>query len=189
MSYDSMLEGMLAMAIGMSTGSASEGLEAVQNAEQNRARSNCRLPKKMNPSKEAFENLGVTFEDIGDDVLYKATLPDGWKLKGDGGGYWTYIIDEKGRERGSYFYKGAFYDRSGHMNLSHRFRVTCDAADPEKWKGPYTVSVKDADGTIIFTAGKCERTHSQEYNALMNQCTTYLRTNYPEWEDPTKYWD
>ena len=73
MSYDPMLEGMLAMAIGMSTGSASEGLEAVQNAEQNRARSNCRLPKTMNPSKVTFEGLGFTFEDIdGDDVLCKS---------------------------------------------------------------------------------------------------------------------
>jgi len=188
MSYDSMLEGMLAMAIGMSTGSASEGLEAVQNAEQNRARSNCRLPKKMNPSKEAFESLGFTFEDIGDDVLYKATLPDGWELNSDDG-YWTYLIDEKGRERGSYFYKGAFYDRSGHMNLSQRFHATYDAADPETWKGPYTISVKDADDSIIFTAGKCERTHSAEYEKLMEQAKDYLRTNYPEWEDPTKYWD
>ena len=51
MSYDSMLEGMLAMAIGMSTGNASEGLEAVQNAEQNRARSACKLPRDMRPNK------------------------------------------------------------------------------------------------------------------------------------------
>ena len=190
MSYDPKLEGMLAMAIGMSTGSASEGLEAVQNAEQNRARSNCRLPKTMNPSKEAFEGLGFSFEDIdGDDVLCKATLPDGWKLKGDGGGYWTYLIDEKGRQRGSYFYKGAFYDRSGHMNLSQRFHATYDPADPEKWEGPYTVSVKDADGTIIFTAGKCDKTYSDEYEELMKQAKDYLRTNYPEWEDSTKYWD
>lgn len=189
MSYDPMLEGMLAMAISMSTGSDSEGLEAVQNAEQNRARSACRLPIKMYPSKEAFEDLGFTFEDIGDNVLCQATLPDGWKLKADGGGYWTYLIDEKGRERGCYFYKGAFYDRSGHMHLSQRYHVTCDAIDPEKWEGPYTVSVKDADDTILFTAGECEKTYSDEYDELMNQAKEYLRTNYPEWEDPTKYWD
>lgn len=189
MSYDPMLEGMLAMAIGMSTGSASEGLETVQNEEQNRARVGCRLPIKMKPSKETFEALGFTFEDIGDDVLCKAALPDGWKLKADGGGYWTYLIDEKGRKRGSYFYKGAFYDRSGYMNLSQRFYATYDAADPENWEGPFTVLVKDADDTIIFTAGKCAKVHTDEYKKLMDKATDYLKTNYPDWEDPTKYWD
>ena len=189
MSYGSMLEGMLARTIGMSTDNASEGLEAVQNAEQNRARSAYRLPMEMNPSKEAFESFGFTFEDIGDDVLCKATLPDGWKLKADGGGYWTYLIDEKGRKRGSCFYKGASYDRNGYMYLSRRFLITYDAADPKKRQGPYNVSVKDADGTILFTAGKCDKTDSYEYEELIKLAKEYLRTNYPEWEDPTKYWD
>lgn len=190
MSYDPMLEGMMSLAIGMSTGNASEGLDTVQNAEQNRARRNCNLPKKMHPCKEAFEALGFTFEDIpADDVLCKATLPDGWKLKSDGGEYWTYLIDEKGRKRGSYFYKGAFYDRCGHMNLSQRFQTASDAANPKTWEGPYTISVKDADGTILFTAGKCEKTYSKEYDELMDKAINYLRTNYPEWKDPTKYWD
>jgi hypothetical protein len=188
MSYDPMLEGMLAMAIGMGTGNASEGLESVQNAEQNRARSACRLPKDMRPNKEAYESLGFTFEDIGDNVLCQATLPNGWTLRSDGG-YWTYLIDEKGRERGSYFYKGAFYDRSGHMNLSQRFRITYDNIGPEDWKSPVKVSAKDADGTIIFEAGQCDKVYSEEYDNLMSKATEYLATNYPDWEDPTKYWD
>lgn len=188
MSYDPMLEGFLAMAIGMSTGSASEGLEAVQNAEQNRARSACRLPKEMRPNQAVFEALGFTFEDDGDDVLCKATLPDGWKLKSDGG-YWTYLIDEKGRERGSYFYKGAFYDRSGHMSLNQRFHATSEHIDPEDWESPVNVIVKDADGTILFTAGQCTKTYSDEYDELMAKAKDYLKTNYPEWENPSMYWD
>lgn len=55
MSYDSQLEGMLALAIAMSSGSASEGLETVQNAEQNRGRNSGRLPRDMRPSQAAFE--------------------------------------------------------------------------------------------------------------------------------------
>lgn len=188
MSYDPMLEGMMTMAIAMSTGSASEGSEDVQNAEQNYARRNCRLPKKMAPSKEAFEAFGFTFEDIGDDVLCKATLPDGWTLESDGE-YCTYLVDEKNRKRGIYFYKGAFYDRSGHMNLLKRFRVICDDANPETYEGPYTISAKDVDGTILFTAGKCEELYSGEYYDLINLAEEYLDANYPEWEDPTKYWD
>ena len=186
MSYDSELAGMMALAIGMITGDASEGLEAVQNAEQCRARSACRLPKQMKPSKEAFENLGFTFQDIDDDVLYQATLPEGWKLESDGD-YWTTLVDEKGRKRGSYFYKGDFYDRKGSMYLSIRFRVTCDSADAKRRKAPFTISVKDADDTIIFIAGKCKDSFSEERDELTVEAERYLNTNYPEWKDPTKF--
>ena len=190
MSYDPMLDAMLAISIGMITGSGSEGLEAVQNAEQNRARNDCRLPKKMNPSKEAFEAIGFVFEDIDDDVLCKANLPDGWKLKHEeGDGYWTTLIDEKCRKRGNSFYKGAFYDREGLMNLHRRFHVSEDVADLENWNGPYTISVKDADGTVLYTAGKCDKIYSKEYYELMTLAKEYLDTNYPEWKEPTKYWD
>lgn len=189
MSYDPILEGVKAMAIGMCTGSASEGIETVETAEQNRAQAECNLPIRMIPSKEAFEALGFIFEDIDDDILCKATLPKGWKLKASENEYGTDLIDEKGRKRGSSFYKGAFYDRNGHMNLSQRFNIAYNATNPEKWEGPYTVLVKDADGTILFTAGKYEKIYSDEYCALMDQAEEYLRTNYPEWKDPTKYWD
>jgi hypothetical protein len=188
MSYDPKLEGMLALAIAMGTGSASEGLEATQNAEQNRARSLCRLPKDMRPSREAFEALGFKFEDIGDDVLCQATLPEGWTLKSDGG-YWTYLIDEKGRERGSYFYKGAFYDRSGHMVLKQRFHISTQNIDPENWDSPIRITVVDFDGTVLFDAGQCEKDYSDESKELKQQARGYLSSNYPEWEDETKYWD
>lgn len=57
MSYNSKLASILAMVLGIGTGNASEGLEAVENAEQNRARSLCYLPKNMTPNKEDFESL------------------------------------------------------------------------------------------------------------------------------------
>lgn len=57
MSYNSKLASILAMVLGIGTGNASEGLEAVENAEQNRARSLCYLPKNMTPNKEDFESI------------------------------------------------------------------------------------------------------------------------------------
>lgn len=188
MSYDPKLDAMMALAVAMSTGNPSEGLEVAETREQRSAHRNLMLPKEMTPSKEAFEAFGFIFEDIDDDVLYKATLPDGWKLDSEGG-YWTYIIDDKGRKRGSSFYKGAFYDRKGSMSLYPRFQVTCIATDPESRKGPFTVSVKDADDTILFTAGECDEAYSDECRELMNKAEDYLKSNYPAWKDPTKYWD
>lgn len=189
MSYDEDLEAMMAMTIAMTKGNASEGLESVQNAEQARARSNCRLPIDMNPSRKVFETLGFSFTDIGDDVLFQATLPDGWTLKADRGGYCTYLIDEKGRTRGSYFYKGAFYDRSGNMSLDNRFCIDYERTDKNDRNSPIIVSVKDADGTIIFTAGQCDKLYSDQYDNLRAEAREYLKANYPEWENPVMYWD
>ena len=31
--------------------------------------------------------------------------------------------------------------------------------------------------------------NTDEYKKLMDKATDYLKTNYPDWEDPTKYWD
>lgn len=188
MSYDSMLESLLTVAIGMNTGNVSECLDALSNAEQSRARSACRLPKEMKPSKDVFETLGFTFEDYGDDVLYKVTLPEGWTLKPDSR-YRTIIIDEKGRERGKSVYKGTFYDRYGHMHLISRFRVTHEPINPENCNSPIKVCAKCSDGTILFEAGQCKESCINEYKELIGKATDYLKTNYPEWEDASKYWD
>ncbi len=188
MSYNSKLASILAMVLGIGTGNASEGLEAVENAEQNRARSLCYLPKNMTPNKEDFESIGFTFEDVGDAVLYQATLPNGWKLESDGG-YWTYFIDEKGRNRGSSFYKGALYDRRGEMSLTERFRIDYKRVDTENRESPIKVYVIDTDKNIIFEAGQCEEPYSDEYYCLVDKATDYMNVNYPDWENPSKYWD
>ena len=111
-------DALIALAIAMATGNASEGLEAVQKSNQENAADNCMLPKKMEPSKEAFEAVGFSFEDVGDKVLIKAKLPNGWRMEGEG--YWHTFYDENGEERGSSFYKGAFWDRTGYMRLKKK---------------------------------------------------------------------
>lgn len=191
MSYDSQLDGMLALTIAMSSGNASEGLETVQNAEQSRVRNSSRLPRDMSPSQAAFEALGFTFTDIGDDVLFEATLPEGWSTQESPGSsiLWENLIDDKGRVRGTYCYKGAFYDRYGHMSLSCRYHLTYQNVDPDNWDSPINVVVTDADGSVIFNAGQCKKAYSKEYNKLVAKAEKYLKSNYPEWEDATKYWD
>ena len=187
MSYDSQLEGMLAMA----SGNASEGLETVQNAEQSRVRNSSRLPRDMRPSQAAFEALGFTFTDTGDDVLFEATLPEGWSTQETPGSsiLWKNLIDDKGRVRGKYCYKGAFYDRYGHMSLSCRYHLDYQNTDPDNYDSPINVVVTDTDGSVIFNAGQCKKAYSKEYDKLLEKAEEYLASNYPEWEDVTKYWD
>ena len=175
------MDAMLSLAIAMSTGSASEALEAVQNAEQNRARHACKLPKIMYPNIQAFLALGFKFEDIGDDVLYQATLPDGWTLSSDGN-----ILDSKDRIRGSYYYTGSFYDRGGKMSLNRRFDTTYVINDDEEM--PITVVAVDR-GEIIYTAGKCKNSCCMDHDNLRCKAMEYLNIKFPDWRDPTKYWD
>lgn len=188
MSYNPKTDALLALAISFETGDTSEAIEAVQTAEQNRARKSLMLPKIMTPNQETFEALGFTFKDVGDNVLFKATLPTGWTLKAECG-YWTDIFDEKGRKRGNSFYKGAFYDRNGQMSLSTRFHIESSPADKKHWMGPFTIFVQDADGSVVFSAGKCRYFETDEYYQLIDEAKQYLHENYPDWENPTKYWD
>ena len=192
MSYDSMSESiMLTMVTSENTGNASEELEATQNVKQIQVRQSCKLPRDMKPSKDVFEALGFIFEDIGDDIMYQATLPEGWKLDSTEGEHWTIIIDEKGRKRGCFFYKDAFYNssRDGLMRLNQRFYITYDHIDRRNSNSPIIVCVKDSEEKVLFNAGQCNEAYSDEYEELMNKATEYLEINYPEWQNPSKYWN
>lgn len=171
MIYNSMLDkNMLTVAVGTST------------------RVTCKLPKDMKPNKETFESLGFIFKDINDDIFYQATLPKGWKLKPNGF-YYTIIIDEKNRKRVTFFCKSSSYDNRGHMNLSKRFSTAYKHTDPENQKSPIKVFIEDADESIFFNVGQCKSEYSNEYEDLLSKATEYLDTNYPEWKNPTKYWN
>lgn len=191
MSYDSKLEGMMTLAIAMSSKNSDEGAETVQKAQQIRAKNSCKLPRNMKPNQAAFEALGFIFTDIGDDVLFKATLPEGWSTEEEPGAtiLWEKLIDDKGRVRGKYYYKGSFYNRSGQMNLFSRYHLTDQFTDPDNFNSPTNVVVTDFDGSIIFNAGQCKRCYSKEYNILVEKAKEYLLSHYPEWKDATKYWD
>ena len=189
MGYKPEIEAMVIFAKAM--GGNKRAAEDVQKEEQDNARACKKLPIKMNPSKEAFEALGFVFEEIDDDLLCKATLPEGWTMKADeDGGYWTYLYDAKGRKRASYFYKGAIYDRDAFMDQKQRYTYTYDYVISEEYNSTIYIYVKDnAEGKIAYNAGQCAQAYSDEYKALMDKAKEFLKKNFPEWEDPTKYWD
>ena len=76
------------------------------------------LPKKMKPERKIWEEIGFVFNDIpGDDIMYRATLPEGWNIRGTETPLWNEIIDENDMVRGSLFYTPASYDRNAFMYL------------------------------------------------------------------------
>ncbi|WP_100467562.1 hypothetical protein [Mycobacteroides abscessus] len=53
----------------------------------------------------------------GDPLFVRATLPEGWSRKGSEHAMHSTIVDDRGVERVSVFYKAAFYDRRASMSV------------------------------------------------------------------------
>ena len=113
-------------------------------------------------------------------MFQEVILPAGWKKVRTDHSMWSKLVDDKGRERASIFYKAAFYDRSAHMNLVRRFTV-----DTYKYNNKSVVL--DGGTTELF-----EHRHNGEYSGgkiARGYCEHWLDENYPEWRDKTAYWD
>lgn len=72
-----------------------------------------------------FEALGFQlgplpdeFDPDADKLFRPVKLPPGWSFDASGHSMWSRIIDEKGFQRVSIFYKAAFYDRRAEMYLN-----------------------------------------------------------------------
>lgn len=110
---------------------------------------------------------------------------------------WTHIIDEKGRERGTIFYKAAFYDRSAHAQLSLRFGVSIDYENRSETET--AILIEDKCGEIKRRIDHIPRpdwrgdrevaeANAQKEDSARKELTEWLNTNYPEWESPSAYW-
>jgi hypothetical protein len=157
------------------------------------------------------EAMGVVYGDAVDDMFIRVQLPEGWSKVATDHSMWSKLLDEKGRERASIFYKAAFYDRSAHINLARRFH--CDvqpvcgleqyyergreaALTTELWRG----IVWDYDGIVWEhpqrLPARPSPTQGQEYSAwyrqeraLQEEVKAWLFEHYPDYEDPLAYWD
>lgn len=152
------------------------------------------VPKKMSSNKEVWETIGFTFEEVGDDELCKAILPVGWKFSSEikfNGTTFTTFVDKKGRERGFFSDKTLPYENGNWSSkLWTRFKVSWEFTNPKDWTAPVEVLAMDcAKNTTVFTAGRCDEVESKEYNELERKAKEFLDTNYPDWENPLKYWD
>mgnify|MGYP000259410506 CR=1 FL=1 len=125
---------LMALAVGMATGNATEAIDAAQRAGQGDSMYGDKIAakvqyhgkfdreraieelgcepddKRLPPDIEGLvilEHMGIEFEASASDKYFMpCKLPEGWKWKSQGGyGYWTDLYDENDRIRGSQFYK------------------------------------------------------------------------------------
>lgn len=101
-------------------------IEASERKGQEELTQSQQLPAKLGQhGRRVLEKLGVKFGvgySKGDALFVDAVLPAGWKIKATDHSMWSKLVDDKGREVGSIFYKAAFYDRDAFFDLSKEFQ-------------------------------------------------------------------
>jgi hypothetical protein len=168
------------------------GIERQEADEQRKAVAVQRLPINGTISakydgkdtpRALWENLGFVFGEKHDDIFVNVTFPAGWKLKPTDHSMWSDLLDDKGRKRAAMFYKGAFYDRSAHIYMVTRFSHEADYTVADY---PRPVHVTDC-GKGIHVVGSAA--NYSDGDRLGEVAKAWLTEKYPQWEDPTAYWD
>lgn len=175
------------------------GIYAQEAREQRKLLASEDLPQRtLRQDRALFEQVGIVFGDPVDDVFVKATLPEGWSRHGSSHSMWSHILDEKGRSRIAVFYKGAFYDRRAHMRLLPRFGVASELEVEDDYDSRRRYVVEDASkpvegetktGEVAFASDYADDGDYDTQDQREKECFAWLDEHFPQWADPTAYWD
>lgn len=169
--------------------------------------------RNAHPTKEELEANYTRLREMGfelskpfdDDPLFMPViLPEGWKRKGCDHNMWSHILDDKGRQRLSIFYKAAYYDRRSFANLLERVTVENDWTEMEKRAGGEGKIDRDVDIHTVFAKQAGEEKHvlarfvglienfrnrEQMQENVLGIAQSWAKENYPDHENPAAYWD
>lgn len=150
-------------------------------------------------TKTQYELMGIVIEKDFDDLFWSVSLPAGWEIRATDHTMWNELIDDKGRKRGTFFYKAAFYDRDAFMNFETRYRIeVTHIADPDAdydvWSASdYQGRVYDSNN-IIYSTATIKPTGSyfeddKLKDELYAELETFMKANYPNYTDIQAYWN
>lgn len=151
------------------------------------------FPRRLMNIAEQYALMGIKVigKSQEDDLFFDVVLPDGWEKEATEHSMWSVLLDDKGRERASIFYKAASYDRDSFVNFVTRY----------SWRGNYeeqgnvSYIVEDnASGEVIFETEKISKDIKNPdffklEDGLQKKCKQFLKTNFPEHEDINAYWN
>lgn len=157
-----------------------------------------RLPTEMGASdkREALERAGVVFGDVvqGNEMFTYVTLPEGWTKVETDYIQLTDVVDEKGRKRATLFFNNDDDERIVHTNIYPRFTYEREERS-HPLKGILVMNVKDGDTAIFTTAEypyfgeKEDAEWYSQYCFAIVEAQEWLFEHYPNWQDPSAYWD
>lgn len=183
------------------------GIEAQEKKGQGLFVNSELLPIEFNSGTLAeLEQMGVRYGHAVNDLFCHVELPAGWKKVALGHSLWSKLVDEKGRERASIYYKAAFYDRCAFINVNRRFQVSsyeaCDSEGRFVEEGDdnthWATVVLDGGKTLQVFGIRSERSaDNKEQNAKAmalreehkEAAYAWLNEHHPKWQDRTSYWD
>lgn len=198
--------------LGVLAGGVSRGIEEQERNGQAELVTSTSLPSKMrghmtDNARSIFEGFGIKFGGASaDDPLFiDATLPPGWRKERTNHSMWSKLLDDKGRERASIFYKAAFYDRDAHMSVESRFRMDMDY-NRDDYETVRSWRILDG-GKVVF-----EKTFTLPDNLALalnktpydmelreqrdtidqqgrDACLAWVSERYPDWKNPAAHWD
>lgn len=156
----------------------------------------------------AWEALGIVVGDVDrdDDMFTFVTLPEGWTIKPSKHSMYTDILDEKGRQRISYFHKVAAYDcKADIRSPNNRYRTMPGKAsswDPSTAYretividcvlATYNASGEVCDEAIVHSIGRKVESGEKSYavhEEIEAAAKAWLNENFPKNSDPLAYWD
>lgn len=150
-------------------------------------------------------------------LFIEVRLPEGWRIIPTDHVMWSELVDGNDRKRASIFYKAAFYDRNAHISFNPRFTYQV-ITHSEGVYATYTDfyertnhtpcfgRVCDADEVVFETSVKYfDKIYNEEdkravrlkwwaewgrfENSIQVECTDWLNTNHPKWDNIFEYWD
>lgn len=187
--------GLLADALVLGSSGA---IERQEKRGQERLVQSQLLPIQMNGKRAVFEAMGIIFhDDRADDLFVPVTLPAGWLVKDTDHSMWSKLVDEKGRERASIFYKAAFYDRDAFMRPVARFGATYQPVGGwdtyEREVTPYEGVVTDG-GEVVWSSEPIptawDRDSGEPFpsDKARDLAAAWLDEKYPDWQNPLAHW-
>ena len=160
---------------------AEGGIEAQEKRGQTKFVNAEILPRKMDGNKHKLEKMGIKFLDNYDELFVNVELPEGWEKKPTDHSMWSDLLDDKGRKRGSIFYKAAFYDMDAFIHLARRYNVTWDYDN-------HYAKVMDLDTELFKTESAGDRDWDKQ-DLLKAKAKKWVDEKFPDWEDETAYWE
>lgn len=148
------------------------------------------LPLKEG-DREILEKMGLTVLPNKDNqFLTEAILPVSWYSK-IYNHYWSYICDEKHRQRISVFIKCEIWDTRGYIDILTVF----DAGKEYVGETEDCIGIVKKEGETIYQTEivKQEKLSKErkEYASIIarQKAVEWLNKKYPDWENRLAYWD
>jgi hypothetical protein len=164
------------------------GIEAQEAAGQRTLVASEMLPIKIErATQEQLVALGFVFGLNVDKVFVNCKLPPGWKKEATDHSMWSRLVDDKGYERATIFFKAAFYDYHAHMTFRGRFSFESYGETPQA--NSFVVRLRDACGKVERIFGTWSHPNYHDLDDLERRAKAWLDENYPEHKNPFAYWE